>query len=197
MRIARLVPPVLIAVFALVAPAGAEDQSVSAPDYEFTPKSDSVAVGDTVTWNFKGPSGHTTTSNPGQPEKWDSPLKEAGGTFAHKFTKAGKYQYFCRPHEDFMKGTITVGKDTAAKSFTSVKVKGAAHAIKLTVTLKEDAKVTLSVKGPKNKKVSKSLKAGKRTLTIKRLKAGSYKATVVAQDNFDKKTTKKAKATVS
>ena len=95
-----------------------------------------------------------------------------------------------------MKGTITVGKDTAAKSFTSVKVKGAAHAIKLTVTLKEDAKVTLSVKGPKSKKVSKSLKAGKRTLTIKRLKAGSYKATVVAQDNFDKKTTKKAKATV-
>ena len=64
------------------------------------------------------------------------------------------------------------------------------------MTLKEDAKVTLSVKGPKKAKVSKSLKAGKRTLTLKRLKAGSYQATVVAQDNFDKKTTKKAKATV-
>ena len=44
--------------------------------------------------------------------------------------------------------------------------------------------------------MTKSLKAGKRTLTIKRLKAGSYKATVIAQDAFDKKTTKKAKATV-
>jgi plastocyanin len=196
MRIARLVPPVLIAVFALVAPAGAEDQSVGAPDYEFTPKSIAIDVGDTVTWNFTGPSGHTTTSNPGQPEKWDSPLEDAGGTFAHRFTNPGKYQYFCRPHEEFMKGTVTVGKDSVAKSFTAAKVKGASRAIKLTVTLKEDAKVTLSVKGPKKAKVSKSLKAGKRTLTLKRLKAGSYQATVVAQDNFDKKTTKKAKATV-
>ena len=78
-----------------------------------------------------------------------------------------------------MKGTVTVGKDAVAKSFTSVKVKGASRTIKLTVTLKEDAKVTLSVKGPKTESVSKSLKAGKRTLTIKRLKAGSYKATVI------------------
>ena len=196
MKIVRLIPPVLIALFVLVAPAGAVDQSVSAPDYEFTPKSVSVDVGDTVTWNFKGPSEHTSTGNSGQAEKWDSPLEGAGGSFAHRFTKPGKYQYFCRPHAEFMKGTVTVGKDAAAKSFTSVKVKGASRTIKLTVTLKEDAKVTLSVKGPKTGKVTKSLKAGKRTLTIKRLKAGSYTATVVAQDNFDKKTTKKAKATV-
>ena len=39
MKIVRLIPPVLIALFVLVAPAGAVDQSVSAPDYEFTPKS--------------------------------------------------------------------------------------------------------------------------------------------------------------
>jgi hypothetical protein len=95
-----------------------------------------------------------------------------------------------------MKGTVTVGKDAVAKSFTSAKVKGSARAIKLTVTLKEAAKVTLSAKGPKNKSVSKRLKAGKRTLTVKKLKAGSYKTTVTAQDDFDKKTTKKAKATV-
>ena len=44
--------------------------------------------------------------------------------------------------------------------------------------------------------MSKRLKAGKRTLTVKRLKAGSYRATVTAQDAFDKKTTKKATATV-
>ena len=66
----------------------------------------------------------------------------------------------------------------------------------MTVTLKEAAKLTLSVKGPKKKSVSKSFKAGKRSLTVKRLKAGSYSATVTAQDAFDKKTTKKAKATV-
>ena len=117
-------------------------------------------MGDTVTWNFTGPAEHTATSNPGQPEKFDSGLKDEGGTFTHTFTKPGKYQYFCRPHEEFMKGTVTVGKDAVAKSFTSAKVKGAASSIKLTVTLKETAKVTLSVKGTKKKSVSKRLKAG-------------------------------------
>ena len=153
-------------------------------------------MGDTVTWNFKGPSEHTATSNPGQPEKFDSGLKGTGGTFAHTFTKPGKYQYFCRPHEDFMKGTITVGTDAVAKSFKGAKFTGGATSVKVTVTLKEAAKLTLSVKGPKKKSVSKSFKAGKRSLTVKRLKAGSYSATVTAQDAFDKKTTKKAKATV-
>jgi plastocyanin len=196
MRITRLLPPALLAVFALAAPASAEDTSVAAPDYEFNPKNVSIAVGDTITWNFEGPSQHTATSNSGQPDKWDSGLKDEGGTFQHTFDTPGKYQYFCRPHEDFMKGTITVGTDAVAKSFTKAKVKGAARSIKLTVTLKEDAKVTFSAKGPKRKSVSKRLRAGKRTLTLKRLKAGTYKTTVVAQDAFDKKTTKKAKASV-
>ena len=111
MRTTRLLLPALLTLLALAAPAIAEDTSVDAPDYEFTPKSASIAVGDTATWNFMGPSEHTATSNPGQPEKFDSGLKGAGGTFAHTFTKPGKYQYFCRPHEDFMKGTITVGTD--------------------------------------------------------------------------------------
>ena len=196
MQIARLLPLALLAVVALATPASAEDKSIAAPDYEFAPKSESIDVGDTITWTFPGPAEHTATSNPGQPEKFDSGLKGVGGTFTHTFTKPGKYQYFCRPHEEFMKGTVTVGKDAVAKSFTSAKVKGAARSIKLTVTLKETAKVTLSVKGTKKKSVSKRLKAGKRTLTVKKLKAGSYKTTVTAQDDFDKKTTKKGSATV-
>jgi len=196
MQIARLLPLALLAVVALATPASAEDKSIAAPDYEFAPKSESIDVGDTVTWNFTGPAEHTATSNPGQPEKFDSGLKGVGGTFTHTFAKPGKYQYFCRPHEEFMKGIVTVGKDAVAKSYTSAKVKGAGSSIKLTVTLKEAAKVTLSVKGPKKKSVSKRLKAGKRTLTVKKLKAGSYKTTVTAQDDFDKKTTKKGNATV-
>ena len=193
MRTTRLLLPALLTLLALAAPAIAEDTSVDAPDYEFTPKSASIAVGDTVTWNFKGPSEHTATSNPGQPDKFDSGLKGTGGTFAHTFTKAGKYQYFCRPHEDFMKGTITVGTDAVAKSFKSARFAGRTTSIKVTVTLREAAKLTLSVKGPKKKSVSKSFKAGTRSLTVKKLKAGSYGATVTAQDAFDKKTTKKAK----
>ena len=196
MRIARLLPLALLAVAALATPALAVDKSIAVPDYRFSPKSESVDVGDTVTRNFTGDQVHTAESYPGQPDRFDSGAKSKGNTFTHTFTKPGKYQYFCAPHEEFMKGTLTVGKDAVAKSFTSAKVKGFARAIKLTVTLKEDAKVTLSAKGPKNKSVSKRLKAGKRTLTLKKLGAGSYKTTVTAQDDFDKKTTKKAKATV-
>jgi plastocyanin len=183
----------LLTLLALAAPAIAEDTSVDAPDYEFTPKSASIAVGDTVTWNFEGPSEHTATSSPGQPEKFDSGLKGTGGTFAHTFTKPGKYQYFCRPHEDFMKGTITVGTDAVARSFKSARFAGRATAVKVTVTLREAAKLTLSVKGPKKRSVSKSFKAGTRSLVVKKLKAGSYRATVTARDAFDKKTTKTAK----
>ena len=67
MQIARLLPLALLAVVALAAPASAEDKSIAAPDYEFAPKSESIDVGDTITWNFPGPAEHTATSNPGSP----------------------------------------------------------------------------------------------------------------------------------
>jgi plastocyanin len=193
MRTARLLAPTLIAVLALAAPAGAEDQSVAVSDYEFNARNVSIDVGDTITWNFVGPTEHTSSSNPGQPEKWESGLKGVNATFTHTFSKPGKFQYFCQPHP-YMKGAITVGEDAAAKSFTKAKLKGGDGTIKVTVTLKETAKVTLSAK---RKKVSKRLKAGKRTLTLRKVKAGSYTAKVVAQDDFDKKTTKSAKVSVS
>ncbi len=79
-----------------------------------------------------------------------------------------------------MKGSVTVGKDPVAKSFTKASIKGSSARVKATVTLKEDAKVTLSVKGLKKKSVTKSLKKGKRSVSVGKLKAGSYKATVVA-----------------
>ncbi|HEU0024235.1 MAG TPA: plastocyanin/azurin family copper-binding protein [Thermoleophilaceae bacterium] len=196
MRTARLIPLALLSLL-LCAPAVlAADHAVSAPDFDFAPRNLTIEPGDTVTWNFEGPTEHTSSSNPGQVEKWESGLKAAGTSFSHTFTKPGKFQYFCQPHADFMKGTVTVGSDSVAKSFTKVKLKGSARSIKATVTLKEAAKVTFSVKGPKRKKVTKRLKKGKRSLTIRKLSKGSYKTKVVAQDDFDKKTTKKGKTSV-
>ena len=101
---------------------------MSAPDYEFTPKSVSVDVGDTRHLELQGAVGAHLhqQSGPGR-EVGLAASRARAGASPHKFTKPGKYQYFCRPHADFMKGTVTVGKDTAAKSFTSVKVKGASR----------------------------------------------------------------------
>jgi plastocyanin len=195
MRIQRLLPLVVISSLMLAVPAGAEDSSISVPDFKFSPKRATIDVGDTVTWDFKGPTQHTATSDRGQAVKFDSGLKDAGQGFSFTFTKPGKFTFYCRPHE-FMTGSVTVGKDPVAKSFTKAAFKGSAKGVKATVTLKEDAKVTLSVKGPKSKSVTKSLKKGKRSVSLGKLKAGSYKATVVALDAFKVKTTKKATVAV-
>ncbi|HEU0025060.1 MAG TPA: hypothetical protein VFQ12_10530, partial [Thermoleophilaceae bacterium] len=95
MRISHLIPFALLACLAVAVPAGAAEQSTTASDYKFSPKRLSVEPGDTVTWNFAGLAEHTTTSDPGQPEKWDSGLKGVGGTYSHTFTKLGKFQYLC------------------------------------------------------------------------------------------------------
>jgi plastocyanin len=195
MRRALLIPAALLASLAVAAPAGAADQTVRVPDFFFTPRQVSIDPGDAVTWSFQHDTEHTTTSTPGQGERWNSRLKGNGESFVHTFDKPGKFQYICQPHP-FMKGTVTVGKDAVAKSFTKLRVKGSARGVKATITLKEAAKVTLSVKGPKRKKVTKRLKAGKRSISLGKLSAGSYKVTVVAQDEFDKKTTKRATANV-
>ena len=193
MRPARLIPPALIAGLALAVPAAAEDQSISVADFQFTPKNVSVDPGDTVKWNFQGPTEHTSTSKSGQAEKWTSGLKGEGGSFSHKFTHPGKYQFFCQPHP-FMTGAVTVGHDAVAKSFTSVKARGGTRSVKVTVKLKEAAKLTVSAKG--RKKATRRLKKGKHTVKLTKLPSGRYKVSVTAQDDFDKKTKKKVTASV-
>jgi plastocyanin len=195
MKSARLLPLVLISSLMLAVPASAEDASISVPDFKFAPKTATIDVGDTVTWNFKGPTDHTATSDRGQAVKFDSGLLNADKSFSFTFTKPGKFTFHCEPHP-FMKGSVTVGKDTVAKSFTKASVKGSKKAVTAKVTLKEDAKVTLAVKGPKRKSVTKSLKKGKRSVSVGNLKAGSYKATLTAVDAFKVKTTKKATVAV-
>ena len=120
------VPLVLIALFVLVAPRApgpvGERSRLRVRAEERT-----IDVGDTVTWNFKGPIGAHLHRQSGSGREVGLAARGRGRELCPQFTKPGKYQYFCRPHAEFMKGTVTVGKDTAAKSFTSVKVKGASR----------------------------------------------------------------------
>ena len=195
MRIVRPLPVVVISALVLAIPASADDASIAVPDFKFAPKSATIDIGDTVTWNFEGPTDHTATSDRGQADKFDSGLLNVGQSFSHTFTKPGKFTFHCQPHP-FMRGSVTVGTDPVPKSFTKASIKGSKRAVNATVTLKEDAKVTLSVRGPKRKSVTKTLKKGRRSVSVGRLKAGSYKATLEALDAFKKKTTKKATVAV-
>jgi plastocyanin len=193
MRMNRLLIAPLTAAAALgvAAPSLAADFAVDVKNYEFGPKTQTIGVGDSVTWSFTD-GGHSTTSNAGQPQKWDSEVLDKGKTFKVTFTHPGKYQYYCIPHRDFMKGTVVVGTDTVKKTVgaVSAKVKGTTATIGF--KLNEPAVVSLKLKGAKKKTVKgKRLKAGKRSIVVKGLKAGSYSGTLTLSDDFDNTTTKK------
>jgi plastocyanin len=199
MRFQRLLPLALPLSLLAATPALAADRSVSVSEYDFKPGNVQVDPGDTVTWEFNGPEGepeHTATARPGQPDRWNSGFKARGSSYSRVFTKPGRYQYFCLPHPN-MVGAVQVGSDTVRKSFRGAKARGGRGAVKLSLTLAEDAKVTLTVKGASKKRVTKNLKKGKRSLTVKRLRAGRYKVAFTAVDAFDKKTSGRASAAVS
>ncbi len=188
MRLRSLLAPTAVLALGLAAPAVAGDVPVQAIDYSFMPKTLKVAPGDSVTWAFSGTSEHTSTSVKGQAESWSSGLQSAGGTYSHTFTTPGKYQYICLPHRFSMKGTVQVGDDPFAKSFTSVKTKGTTSRL----ALRESAKVTAVLTKPKRRTVFAAKEdAGKLAIAWgKGLKAGTYKGTITAVDDFDVTTSK-------
>jgi plastocyanin len=192
MRLSRLVLPLALLIpLVLAAPAGAADESVIADEtFTFTPRTVSIDVGDTVTWNFAD-SGHTTTSVRGQAERWDSGSVPAGQAFPHRFTRPGKYQYICIPHATFgMKGVITVGTDTVTDSLDNLKVKRTGNRAKVSFLLNEPAKVTYTLRGPSRRTVKRGrLEAGARSFTVRRLRVGTYRGVLSVVDDFDKKRT--------
>jgi plastocyanin len=187
-----LAPLTALAALGVAAPSLAADFSVDVtPEFAFAPKERKIAVGDTVTWTFSD-GGHSTTSRPDQPLKWNSRVLDKGKTFQETFTKPGVYQYYCIPHRDFMKGTIVVGSDTVKKTVGAISAKVSGSKVTFGFKLNEAAVVTVKLKGAAKKTVTtKRLTAGKRTIVVKKLKGGSYSATLSLSDDFDNKTTKK------
>jgi plastocyanin len=187
-----LAPITAIAALGVASPSLAADVGIGVEStFEFSPKTQTVGVGDTVTWNFND-GGHSTTSLPGQPDRWDSDIRASGATFAKTFTKPGRYQYICTPHRDFMKGTLVVGTDSVSDTVDAFKTKVSGTTATVSFKLNEPAVATYKLTGATKRTVkTKRLTAGKRSITVKRLKAGSYKGTLTLSDDFDKKTTQK------
>ncbi|MEA2333101.1 MAG: hypothetical protein QOH58_3239 [Thermoleophilaceae bacterium] len=193
MRLNRLLlaPLTLVVVLATAAPAMAADWSVGVADFEFTPPAYKIAVGDRVVWNFSN-GGHSATSVRGQAESWDSDILDAGATFDKTFTKPGRFQYVCTPHEGFMRGVIQVGEDAVRDTVDAFRTSRSGNKATVSFTLNEAAKATYALKGPSSRTVTRRrLAEGDRTLTLKRLKKGRYTGTLTLVDDFDKRVTQK------
>jgi plastocyanin len=89
---------------------GTNTSQVVMKSMAFSPANITVAAGTTVTWTNEDPYQHTVTSGtPGAPDgKFDSGLIGQNATFSYKFDTKGTFNYYCRPHQQVMKGTVTV-----------------------------------------------------------------------------------------
>lgn len=193
MRPNRLMLP-LVTLLLLVpaAPAAAFDWKTDAIDFEFQPAKQTIAVGDSVTWNFSV-AGHTTASLGGQPDSWrsiDDGSNAAGTSYTHVFNTAGRFQYVCLQHKDFMKGEVTVGTDAVTNSVSRFRTKRTSNRAKVSFLLKEPATVRYSLKGPSRRTVKLGrIAPGTHAFTLKRLKRGTYRGVLTVVDYFDKKVT--------
>jgi plastocyanin len=94
----------------------AGDPAVTIADFQFSPGSVTVHVGDTITWTNNGPSTHTATAHDGS---FDTGQLKKGQSASHTFTHAGTVTYFCQIHP-FMHGTVVVLTAPAAATSPTV-----------------------------------------------------------------------------
>ena len=82
----------------------AEAAVVTMNDVSFSPATLRIRAGQTVTWHNGSKLVHTATGS-----GFDSGNVGPGGSWSHKFTKAGTYTYICVPHQAAgMRGTVMV-----------------------------------------------------------------------------------------
>jgi plastocyanin len=114
--IARTVPR-LAAVLAIMVPAlmfaapgmpqaHAAGHAITMANYAFSPASETITVGDSVTWTNTDQAPHniTTTS---APTSIQSPTLTTGQSWSYTFATPGSYSYICSIHPD-MRATLVV-----------------------------------------------------------------------------------------
>jgi plastocyanin len=198
MRSHRLLAPLVLSIpLAVASPAAAADHTVNVVNVSFQPATLQINPGDRVIWSFQE-EGHTTTSRSGQAERWNSgpDTSPVGATFSHTFDTPGRYQYICIPHQFYMKGVVQVGQDEAAKTYSRFRQTRRGNSLRVSFRLAEPAEVTVKLRGPIRRMVRRRLEAGRRSFALSRLREGRYRTTVTFVDDFDKRSTARARATI-
>jgi plastocyanin len=76
-------------------------------DYDFSPTTITVKVGESVSWADRDTSDHWVVSSPSSPSTFDLGRQSTGSTVNFTFGAPGSYPYFCKLH-NYMKGTVVV-----------------------------------------------------------------------------------------
>lgn len=86
----------------------AKENLVIIQNYKFAPETLTIKKGATITWENRDNTRHNAVSEDDSPVKGlNGPLIGRGETWAHTFTGAGTYTYYCSPHP-YMKARIVV-----------------------------------------------------------------------------------------
>jgi plastocyanin len=88
-----------------VAAPAAQEAPVDIREFEFSPSTVEISVGDTVTWTNQGTVPHTATAE--RRDILQSGAIAPGASFSQVFNEAGEFPYFCEFHPN-MTGTIVV-----------------------------------------------------------------------------------------
>jgi plastocyanin len=80
------------------------DPGVTIADFQFSPATTTIHLGDTITWTNTGPSSHTATARDGS---FQTGVLQKGASASHTFTSPGTFAYYCSIHP-FMHGTVVV-----------------------------------------------------------------------------------------
>ncbi|HEX9990048.1 MAG TPA: plastocyanin/azurin family copper-binding protein [Chloroflexia bacterium] len=94
-------------------PASAAETKVEMRDYKFVQETVNVAVGDSVSWTNFDAESHNVAITEG-PELNVSPEKRKGETWAMKFNRPGRYEYFCEFHPSMVGRVIVGGSNNAS-----------------------------------------------------------------------------------
>jgi plastocyanin len=89
------------------APATTVPGQVDIVDYDFTPTTTTIKVGERVTWLNRDGVDHWVISAPGVPQPFDLGRQGSAASATHTFDSKGTYPYFCNLH-NYMKGEVIV-----------------------------------------------------------------------------------------
>jgi len=99
----------VVLLMLMIGSVNAATLTVAAVNYRFEPDSQAVSAGDAVRWTFGGEPHTVTSGAPSAPDgRFDSGIKDPGGSFQVTFNSAGSFPYFCQIHPEEMHGIIVV-----------------------------------------------------------------------------------------